>query len=218
MTLADQLQVELALLDAEEDEGARVPIEEELRYHPERWLVEVCGLVLVDPFLSLVRDVATSWLHMHARERRARGLEWEWWQLDTRPDLPAWDGEAVIPNIYPLQGGHGQGKSVVLAGLLHWIYSVERQVVGGVYAPEVQAVARLTWRYIDQILSGAWRGPRWGEVRPIIEQRAGGLSEPKLQESASRSIVTIAAKKGVSVQGGHAPVAVHLFEEAKGIT
>lgn len=216
MTLADQLRVELALLDAEEDE--RTPIEEELYFHPERWLVEVDGLVLVDPFLSFVRAVATSWLHMHARERRAQGLEWEWWQLETRPDLPAWDGETIIPCIFPTQGGHKQGKSFVLAGLLRWLYSICPEIVGGVYAPEVKAVAKLTWRYIDRFLSGAQKGPRHAEARSLIEHRAGGLTEPKLQDGASRTITTTATKKGVSVQGGHARVAVHLFEEARGIT
>lgn len=213
MDLLNQLQIQLAL-----DDGERIPpIEEELYFHPERWLVEVCGLVLVDPFLSLVRDIATSWLQMHARERKARGEEWEWWQLETREDLPAWDGETIIPKIYPLQGGHKQGKSVVLAGLLHWLYSVCPEIVGSVYAPEVDAAAKLTWRYVDRILMGAWRGPRWEEAIPLLAHRAGGSNTPKLRESASRSITTTAAKRGTSVQGGHAPVAVHLFEEARGI-
>lgn len=190
--------------------------------YPDLYLPEVLGIRLqfehegqtIDgQFYSLVMDIARSWLHMLQREAISQGKP-----VPHRPDLPDWIPGTPIVNTFCLQGGHKLGKSVVTAGLILWLVAVNPRIIGCVYGPEQDVVKNVTWPYIDDILAGE----RWGgdtrRIAVLRSARIGEMSKPALKvPDAPRRVATKAAKKGVSVQGAHGAVGVHLFEEAEGI-
>ena len=205
-----------------EIEAERIPTR--YRFHPEQYLPEVLGVQLFEGFtLPIVRRVAASWLHLHARERHARGLEWEQWQTDTRPDLPHWRPGQAIVNTFILQGGHKQGKSVLAAALLLWAVHVSERFSGVVYAPVTGQALTTTWRYVDMFLDGELGGKPHC-LAGLRSSRRGGTLKPGLDLGHGRGVTTKATKEGVTVQGEHAsggeedfPTSLHLCEEADGI-
>lgn len=190
--------------------------------YPDLYLPEVLGIRLqfehegqtIDgQFYALVMDIARSWLHMLQREAISQGKP-----VPHRPDLSNWIPGTPIVNTFCLQGGHKLGKSVVTAGLILWLVAVNPRIIGCVYGPEQDVVKNVTWPYIDDILAGE----RWGgdtrRISVLRSARIGEMSKPALKvPDAPRRVATKAAKKGVSVQGAHGAVGVHLFEEAEGI-
>jgi hypothetical protein len=190
--------------------------------YPDRYLPDVLGVCLqfrhddqlIDgQFYPLVMEVARSWLHMLQRQAIAQGTP-----IPHRPDLPDWIPGTPIVNTFCLAGGHKLGKSVVVAGLLLWLVAVNPRVIGCVYGPEQDVVKSVTWPYLDDILSGQrWKG-NVRRMHTLRSARVGEMSKPGLHVSSARRVSTKAAKRGVSVQGAHGAVGVHLFEEAEGIT
>lgn len=191
--------------------------------YPDRYLPEILGIrlqfehdgQLIDgQFYPLVMDVARSWLHMLQRQAMSQGRP-----IPRRPGIPDWiPGEPII-NTYCLDGGHKLGKSVVIVGLILWLIAVNPRIIGCVYGPEQDVVKSVTWPYIDDVLSGQrWNG-NVKRMQVLRSARVGELSKPGLKvPNAPRRVSTKAAKRGVSVQGAHGAVGVHLFEEAEGIT
>lgn len=189
---------------------------ESYRWHPEKFLPEVLGLQIYEGFtLDFVRELATSWLHMHARElwRQRDSMDVASWCRERRPDLPAWTPGAPIVNTYCLQGGHKLGKSYVVAGLLVWFALVSPVMAGSVYATKIQQARETTWRYVRRLLSAA---PRRLAVQRIEEHLYGGFGSPGIRMGGC-TVQTQALESTESIQGGHSDVMVHIVEEAEGV-
>ena len=205
----------------------------EYRYSPEAFLQEELKIVLSDGYsLDWVRDLATSWLHLHAREMFGRGAglsEIRDFCTRERPDLPVWTPDLPpIINTYIFQGGSGLGKSVVVSGLLLWAVHVSPAFTGVVYAPIKDQAMRTTWRYVDAYLEGQWPGIDASTFRYILVARKGGSKDPAIDLGPTRSITTKATTQGTAaVQGQHAidsptpgefATSIHIFEEADAIS
>jgi len=186
-------------------------VDRQYLYHPDRYLPEVLGITSRVGGGQFVRDVAASWLHMHQREAHRGGRPWP-----RRDDIPDWDGSSIIPNVFCLQGSHKWGKSVEVSGLLLWSYHVSSRIMGCVYAPKIDQASAITWRYIDGCLDGRWGGDMC-RLKSVRLARGGGSKSPNLTLGLDRIVKTQATEHGVSVQGAHESVGVHVFEEAEGI-
>lgn len=203
------------------------------RYHPEKFLQQELHIALFPEYsLDWVRDIATSWLHLHAREMFGRGAGLseirEFCQRE-RPDLPEWTPDLPpVTNTYIFQGGSGLGKSVVVSGILLWALHVSSAFTGVVYAPIKDQAMRTTWRYIDAYTGGQWPGINADQLRYILLARKGGGKDPAIDLGPTRSIVTKATTQGTAaVQGQHAidsstpgdfATSIHIFEEADAIS
>lgn len=206
-----------------------IPIEDQYRFHPERFLQEILGVRLFPGFsLDWVRDAAIAWLHGHARDRYQRtGEDPAPLCLQLRPDLPPWRPGQPVQNTIILQGGAGLGKSVVAAALLVWALRVSRSLTGAVYAPIVSQAYATSWRYVDAYLTGGWSGARADLLTDILMGRKGKEGNPSIELGPLRSVVTKATLTGSTrIQGAHAianvsgpypPASFHLFEEADAI-
>lgn len=194
------------------------------RFHPEDFLQEQLSIRLYEGFsLDWVRDIATGWLHGHARQAYAKGKDPITACKSVRPDLEPWEPGMPVVNTFVMQGGSGLGKSVVLSGILLWAAVVSESFVGAVYAPFVDLAYRNCWRYLDAYMSGSWEGSNAALLSPLLRYRKGKESDPSLEISSLKSISTKATNQGAArVQGQHAIVgsgqrsvsSVHLFDEA----
>ena len=199
-------------------------IADRYRFRPEAFLQEQLGVELYEGFsLDWVRDIATGWLHAHAREAYGRGKDPVEACLSVRPDLVPWEPGMPVVNTFVLQGGSGLGKSVVLSGVLLWAAVVSESFVGAVYAPFVDLAYRNCWRYLDAFMSGSWEGANTALLSPLLRFRKGKEGDPSLEVSSLKSVSTKATNQGAArVQGQHAIVgsgdrshaSVHLFDEA----
>ena len=186
-------------------------VDRQYLFYPDKYLPEVLG---INPQINdgqFILDVARSWLHLHQREAQRAGQPWP-----IRGDIEPWDGQSAIPNVFALQGGHKWGKSVEVSALLVWITHVSQRIIGCVYAPKIDQASTITWRYFDGCVSGRWGGDT-KRLSALRNARAGGTKAPSVVFGLDRKIITQSTNKGVTVQGSHEAVGIHIFEEAEGI-